>query len=73
MVHGAMDTSQIGLQGNLRSNPEALRRRTENLLRVNQLGEGWEVCSRHEEPMNGGTVTKIVDRCRHPVTMAGED
>jgi hypothetical protein len=23
--------------------------------------------------MNGETVTKIVDRCRHPVTMAGED
>jgi hypothetical protein len=63
-----MNTSQVGLQGNSRSNPEALRRQAKNLLRVNQLDERWEVCSRHEEPMNGGPVTKIVDRCRHTVT-----
>ena len=33
MVHAAMYTSQVGLQGNSRSNPEALRRRAENLLK----------------------------------------
>jgi hypothetical protein len=35
--------------------------------------ERWEVCNLHEEPMGSGTVTKIVDSCRHPDTMAGEE
>jgi hypothetical protein len=33
MIHDALDASLVGLQGNSRSNPEALRRRVENLLR----------------------------------------
>jgi hypothetical protein len=74
MVHGAMYASPIGVQGNSRSNPEALRHRVQKISRgVKWLHERCEVCKLHEEPMSSGAVTKMVGRCRHPVTVAGQE
>jgi hypothetical protein len=35
---------------------------------VKWLPARWEACGLREDPMSGGTVAKMFDRCQHPVT-----
>jgi hypothetical protein len=70
---GAMSTALCGLQSKSRSNPEARQRRIENLVRSQEVARQTGVGRRAEGPLRAGPVTKMFDRCQHPVMTAAEE
>jgi hypothetical protein len=70
--NGASHTSLVGRQGKSRSKLEATLCYVKISLLINESDEYWEGCRLREEPLRGGAVTKMVDRCQHAVREAGE-